>query len=56
MGPFNKNAVFLILYVYYIWVCEGGYVSQFRGCAAGRNVQPIGIKFGTKFSLVVNKN
>ena len=31
------------------------YVSQFCGCAAGRNVQPIAIKFGTKFSLDVNK-
>ena len=31
-------------------------VSQFCGCAAGRNVQPIAIKFGTKFSLDVNKN
>ena len=32
------------------------YVSQFCGCAAGRNVQPIAIEFGTKFSLDVNKN
>ena len=33
-----------------------GYVSQFCGWAAGRNVQPIAIIFGTKFSLDVNKN
>ena len=32
------------------------YVSQFCGCTAGRNVQPIAIKCGTKFSLYVNKN
>ena len=32
------------------------YVSQFCGCAAGRNLQPIAIKFGTKFSLDVNTN
>ena len=34
----------------------GGYVSQFCGCAAGRKVQPIAMKFGTKFSLDVTKN
>ena len=38
----------------YIYV--GGYVSQFCGRGAGRNVQLIAIKFGTKFSLDVNKN
>ena len=27
-----------------------------RGCAAGRNVQPIAIKFGTEFRLNVSKN
>ena len=32
------------------------YISEYYGCAAGRNVQPIAIKFGTKFSLDVNKN
>ena len=32
------------------------YVSQFCGCAAGRIVQPIAIKFGTKFSLDVSNN
>ena len=30
--------------------------TQFCVCAAGRNVQPITIKFSTKFSLDVNKN
>ena len=32
------------------------YVTQFCGCAADRNVPPIEIKFGTKFTLDVNKN
>ena len=35
-----------------VYVC-GGYVSQFCGCAAGRDIQPIAIKVGTKFSLDV---
>ena len=29
---------------------------NFVGALQGRNIQPIGIKFGTKFSLDVNKN
>ena len=38
-------------------VCGGReYVSQFCGSAAVRNVQLIAIKFGTQFSLNVNKN
>ena len=32
----------------FIYTVYGGYVSQVFGCAAGRNVQPIAIKFGTK--------
>ena len=30
-------------------------VLQFCGCTAGRNLQPIAIKLGTKFSLDVKK-
>ena len=36
----------------YVYVCK----AILCWCAAGRNVQPIAIKFGTKFSLDVNKN
>ena len=50
----QNHPSFKSLYIYYYM--GGGYVSQFCGCAAGRNVQPIAIKFGTKFSLDVNKN
>ena len=50
MAPRPQNYLpFKSLYIYM-------HVSQFCGYAAGRNVQPIAIKFGTKFSLDVNKN
>ena len=39
-----------------MYICVCMYVSQFSGCAAGRNVQPIAIKYGIKFSPNVNKN
>ena len=43
------------VYLYICTIC-GGYLSQFCACAEGRNVQPIAIKFGIKFSLNANKN
>ena len=49
--PDPKTTLHSKLYIIYIM-----YVSQFCGCASGLNVQLTAIKFGTKFSLDVNKN
>ena len=55
-SPFKSLFISIKSLSLYIDTYRYMYVSQFCGCTAGRNVQPIAIKFGTKFSLDVNKN
>ena len=57
MAPRPQNyPPFKSLYIYIYMAVWGGMYRNFVGALEDRNVQWIAIKFGTKFSLDVNKN